>query len=139
MKKEISNKYSLNPRNVVLVLGVIYTLLTILAITSYISSLNNISTTPVSFSGVLSAIWWQLLMIALFFVTYCLYAKNKVFGSLLEIIMGIAMLVYMIVSIITIGANLFAIMIELIYPLVLVFHGLNSFKKIIKKNKKPTT
>ena len=133
-KKQIIKK--LEAKNVLLILGVIYTLITILAVVSYISYMKKISTTPVTFSSVLGSILWQIIMITLFASDYIIYSKKKTLGALIETIMGIAMLVYMVVSIALIGANFFAILIELIYPLILVFHGLITFKKYVKKNKK---
>lgn len=132
----MKEKTKLKEKNILLVLGVIYTLVTILAVISYVSDMNNISTTPVTFSSVLSAIWWQLLMIALFIVTYFVYNKNRILGSLLEIIMGMSMLVFIVVSVVTMGANLLAILIELIYPLILIIHGLLVFVHVKKKSKK---
>ena len=126
----------LQPKNIVLILGTIYTMMTILAVISYVSSMEKISSTPVTFGSVIGAVLWQLVMIVLFVVDYFAYSKKKVLGSVIEVIMGIAMLVYMIISIALIGANLFAIIVELIYPLILVLHGLNTFKKYIKDNNK---
>ena len=129
-------KVKLKGNKVLLILGLIYTLISILAISSYISRINSISNTPVTFLSVIGDVWWQLLMIALFVVTYFLYSKKPVLGALLEMVMGMAMLVYIIISIAMMGPDLFAIIIELIYPLVLVFHGLKEFKKINKKKNK---
>lgn len=135
----MKSKSKLMPKSILLILGLIYTLMTILATISYTSSMNNISSTPVTFSSVLGAIWWQILMIVLFALAYVLYDKKNKLGPLVEIIMGIAMLVYIVISIATMGAKFYAILIELVYPLILVFHGLNVFKKqnkkILKKKK----
>jgi len=135
-KKKIKSK--LQNKNILLVLGIIYTMITILAVVSYTSRMNSISTTPVTFGSVLGAIWWQLLMIVLFVVTYVLYNKKILFGVLLEIIMGLAMLIYIVVSVVVVGPNLLAILIELIYPLILVFHGLTQLKTLNNKKKTKT-
>lgn len=135
MKKHYEKKNKLQSKNILLILGVVYTLISILAIISYVSKMSNISTTPVTLSSVLGSIWWQLLMIVLFAASYFLYNKKIVLGVLLEIIMGMAMLVYIVISIATIGMNLFALIVELIYPLLLIFHGLITFKSLTKKNK----
>ena len=129
-------KKKIEPRSVLLILGTIYLMMTILAVISYVSYINKMSTTPVTFGSILGSIWWQIIMIALFFIDYVIYSKKKILGTLIEIVMGIAMLVYMIISIALIGANLFAIIVELIYPLILVLHGLNTFKKYKNENKK---
>ena len=129
-------KTKLKEKNILLVLGVIYTLVTILAVISYVSDMNNISTTPVTLSSVLGAIWWQILMIVLFVVTYFVYNKNRILGSLLEMVMGMAMLVFIVVSVATMGVNILAILIELIYPLILTLHGLLVFVHVKKKGKK---
>ena len=138
MKENIKTKKKTNlkSRNVLLVLGIIYTLITILAIITYVSKMNNISTTPVTFGSVLGSAWWQLLMIVLFILTYVLYSKKPLLGTLLEVVMGMAMLVYIIISVATMGIDILALLIELIYPLILVFHGLSEFKKINRKSKK---
>lgn len=129
-------KTKLQSKNILLVLGLIYTLISILAIISYVSKMNAISTTPVTFGSVLSAVWWQILMIALFAVIYILYTKKTILGTLFEVIMGMAMLVYIVISVATMGIDMFALIIELIYPLILIFHGLVEFKKINKKSKR---
>lgn len=135
-KKEKSKKTNnLKSKNILLILGIVYTLISILAVISYVSRMNTISSTPVTVASVFGAAWWQLLMIVLFAVTYILYTKKPVLGTLLEIIMGIAMLVYIIISVAMMGIDIFALIIELIYPLVLTFHGLMEFKKISKKSK----
>lgn len=126
MKKEKGNKLK---SKYVLLLGIIYTLISILAVISYVSKMNSISTTPVTLMSVLGAVWWQILMIILFAITYVLYNKKTILGTLLEVIMGLAMFVYIIISVATMGINILALVIELIYPLVLVFHGLLEFKK----------
>ena len=133
MKEKKKNK--IESKNIVLILGIVYTLITILAIISYVSKMNSISTTPVTFSTVLGAIWWQILMIVLFAITYILYNKKKMFGTLLEIMMGIAMLIYIVISVAQMGINFLALLIELIYPLILVFHGLKELKTVNKKTK----
>lgn len=138
MKEKKKIKSKLQNKNILLVLGIIYTMITILAVVSYTSRMNSISTTPVTFGSVLGAIWWQLLMIVLFVVTYILYNKKILFGVLLEIIMGLAMLIYIVVSVVVVGPNLLAILIELIYPLILVFHGLTQLKTLNNKKKTKT-
>ena len=122
-------------KNVILILGIIYTLITVLAVVSYISKTNSMSTTPVTIGNVMGAVAWQLIMIFLFVVTYLLYTKKTIVGVLLEIVMGMAMLVYIVISVATMGIDLLALIIELIYPLILVFHGLIQFKKINKKQR----
>ena len=129
-----SKKHKFENKNILLVLGIIYTLISILAITSYISKMNTISTTPVTFGSVLGATWWQLLMIILFVVTYVLYNKKMFLGVLLEIMMGLAMLVYIVISVVSMGINILALVIELIYPLVLILHGITALKKTNRKN-----
>ena len=132
MKERNKKKTQLKDKNFLLVLGIIYTLITILAVISYVSKMNSISTTVVTFSTVLGAIWWQLLMIILFAVAFVLYNSKKVLGILLEIIMGMAMLVYIVITVATMGINFLALFIELIYPLILVIHGLIQLKKVNK-------
>ena len=124
--------------NLLLILGIIYLLISILAVTSYVSRMNTISTTPVTFSSILSSIWWQLLMIAFFVIAYILYIKKPLLGALTELIMGIAMLVYIVISVCIMGINILALLIELIYPLILISHGLMELKKIKRKTKKST-
>ena len=131
--KIVKNK-KLTHRSVLLILGVVYFLITILAVISYISSLENISNTPVTISSIISSIWWQLLMVFLFAVSFFLYGKNEKLGILVEIIMGFGMLAYIVVSIATLGANILAIMIELIYPALLVTHGIIAYKSLLEKN-----
>ena len=133
IRGKIKNK--INNKSVVLILGLVYTLITLLAVISYVSRMNTISSTPLTFAAMLSDIWWQILMIILFAVTYVLYIKKTIWGTLLEIIMGMAMLVYMVIGIAIVGINVFALIIELVYPLILVFHGLLEFKKITKIKK----
>lgn len=130
--KEVKKNTKLikSSKNILLVLGLIYFLITILALVSYVSKMNNISTTDVTFMSVLSSIWWQILMIILFAVTYVMYNKKEFMGALLELVMGLSMLANIVVSVILMGANIFAILIELIYPFVLVCHSLLVIKKI---------
>lgn len=130
--KEVKKNIKLikSSKNILLVLGLIYFLITILALVSYVSKMNNISTTDVTFMSVLSSIWWQILMIILFAVTYVMYNKKEFMGALLELVMGLSMLANIVVSVILMGANVFAILIELIYPFVLVCHSLLVIKKI---------
>ena len=134
-KVERNMKVKTNNKNIVLILGLVYTLISVLAVISYVSRMNTISSTPLTFAAIFSDIWWQMLMIILFVVTYVLYIKKPVLGTILEIIMGMAMLVYMVITIAIIGINAIALLIELIYPLVLIYHGLIEFKKIMKKSK----
>lgn len=136
-KKKSTNKYKGN--NVLLVLGIVYTLVTILAIFSYVSRMNTVSTTPVTFASVLSSIWWQLLMIILFAITYVLYSKKQILATLLEIIMGMAMLVYILISALIMGIDIIALMLQLICPFILIFHGLNEFKKVAKNQRTVST
>lgn len=130
--KEVKKNIKLikSSKNILLVLGLIYFLITILALVSYVSKMNSISTTDVTFMSVLSSIWWQILMIILFAVTYVMYNKKEFMGALLELVMGLSMLANIVVSVILMGANVFAILIELIYPFVLVCHSLLVIKKI---------
>ena len=139
-KKKGNEKYKLSNKNILLVLGLVYTLITIIAIVSYVSRMQTISTTPVTISTIFSDVWWQLLMIILFAVTYVLYTKKTVLASLVEMIMGMAMLIYMVISIALIGINIFALIVELIYPLILIFQGLIEFKRSSQnlKRKKST-
>lgn len=132
--KEVKKNTKLikSSKNILLVLGLIYFLITILALVSYVSKMNSISTTDVTFMSVLSSIWWQILMIILFAVTYVMYNKKEFMGALLELVMGLSMLANIVVSVILMGANISAILIELIYPFVLVCHSL----LVIKKTKK---
>lgn len=131
-KKKNKEKRVNSSKNILLILGVIYFLITILAVVSYVSKMNSISTTEVTFMSVLSSIWWQILMIILFAVTYVIYNKNEFLGVLLELVIGLSMLANILVSVILMGANLIAILIELIYPFVLVSHSLLVIKKIKK-------
>lgn len=131
-KKKNKEKRVNSSKNILLILGVIYFLITILAVISYVSKMNSISTTEVTFMSVLSSIWWQILMIILFVVTYVIYNKNEFLGVLLELVIGLSMLANILVSVILMGANLIAILIELIYPFVLVSHSLLVIKKIKK-------
>ena len=131
----MKKKTKFEEKNVLLILGIIYALITILAVVSYVSKMNNISTTPVTVGSVFAAVWWQLLMIVLFAATYILYTKRTNLGILLEIIMGISMLIYILISVWSMGFNFFALIIELIYPLILVNHGLIQLKKTNKKVK----
>ena len=134
-KSNKKNKRRLYSRNILLILGIIYTLITILALVSYVSKINSMSTTPITIGSVIEDISWQLIMIALFAITYIVYAKKPVLGVLLEIIMGMAMLVYIVISVAIMGINFLALLIELIYPLILISHGLIEFKKLNKKKK----
>lgn len=135
-ENRIKNKNRLKPQNIILVLGLVYTLITILAVTSYVSRMKEISTTVVTFGTVMGAVWWQILMIVLFMICYILYNRRKLLGILLEIIMSMSMLVYIVISVATMGINFIALLIELIYPLVLALHGLNELKKLNKQAKK---
>lgn len=130
--KEVKKNTKLikSSKNILLILGLIYFLITILALVSYVSKMNSISTTDVTFMSVLSSIWWQILMIILFAVTYAMYNRKEFMGALLELVMGLSMLANIVVSVILMGANVFAILIELIYPFVLVCHSLLVIKKI---------
>lgn len=134
MVKRKKNK--LKSKNILLILGLIYTLISILAVISYISNMSTISTTPITFNNVLGAVWWQLLMITLFVITYVLYTKKPILATLLEVVMGMAMLVYIVISVATMGVDIFALFVELVYPLVLIFHGLTEFKKLNIKSKR---
>lgn len=129
-------KAKLQSKSVLLILGVIYTLISILAVITYVSKMNTVSTTPVTIGSVLGAVWWQILMIILFAVTYIVYNKKDILGILLEIVMGMAMLVYIVISVATMGIDVFAIIVELIYPLILVTHGLICLKKLNKKTRR---
>ena len=131
MKEKKKAKFQ--SKNVLLILGIIYTLITILAIISYLSQMSSISSTPITFWGVLGTIWFQIVIIILFGISYLLYTKKPIIGMLLEVIMGLAMLVYIIISVALMGIDIFALIIELVYPLILVFHGLKEFKKLNKK------
>ena len=138
--KDKKNKSKLKSRNILLILGLVYTLITILAVISYVSKTNSMSTTAVTFGNVLSAVWWQILMIVLFAIAYVLYSKKPIFGMLLEMMIGIAMLVYIVISVAMMGIDFLALVIELVYPLILVLHGLTEFKKLSKKkNTKKST
>jgi len=138
--KDKKNKSKLKSRNILLILGLAYTLITILAVISYVSKTNSMSTTAVTFGNVLSAVWWQILMIVLFAIAYVLYSKKPIFGMLLEMMIGIAMLVYIVISVAMMGIDFLALVIELVYPLILVLHGLTEFKKLSKKkNTKKST
>ena len=128
------DKKNVNQKNVLLIIAVIYTLISILAITSYLSSIARVSTTTYSIGGLLSAMWWQLLMIILLSVAYILYLKKGKLGAFLEIIIGLAMFINVIVSIVLQGANLLAIVLELIFPFALMLHGFYVIKGI-KKDK----
>lgn len=134
-KKINKKKTKLKNKSIILILGIVYTLITILAVISYVSKMNTISTTPVTIGSVIGSIWWQLLMIVLFAVTYVLYTKKTVLGILTEIIMGIAMLVYIVITVATMGINFLALVIELIYPLILIIHGLMELNKSKKQSK----
>lgn len=134
-KKNVRKPMKLKSKNVVLVLGLIYTLISILAVISYVSRINTISTTPVTVVSVLGSIWWQILMVVLFGVVYVLYSKKPTLGTLLEMIMGIAMIVYIMISVVMIGIDIFALLIELMYPLILIFHGFIEYKKVTKNLK----
>lgn len=134
-KSNTKNKRRLYSRNILLILGIIYTLITILALVSYVSKINSMSTTAITIGSVIEDISWQLIMIVLFAITYIVYAKKPVLGVLLEIIMGMAMLVYIVISVAIMGINFLALLIELIYPLILISHGLVEFKKLNKKKK----
>lgn len=137
MRRERKNNINkLKSYNIILVLGLVYTLITILAVISYVSKMNSISTTAVTFGIVIGAVWWQILMIILFAICYILYKNKKMFGILLEIIMAMSMLVYIVISVATMGINFLALIIELIYPLILAFHGLAELRKLNKKVKK---
>lgn len=128
-KRKGKNQSKFKNTNIILILGLIYVLITVLAIISYASQMNNMSTTVVTFGTIIGAVWWQILMIGLFVITYILYNKKTILGILLEIIMGIAMLIYIIISVAIMGIDFLALLIELVYPLILTFHGLTELKK----------
>lgn len=136
MKNKLEKKEQIKSKNILLILGIIYTLLTILAVTSYVSNTNNISTTPVTLISVLGSIWWQLLMIVMFAITYILYTKKPLLGMLVEIALGVSMLINVIISVVVMGLDLLALTIELIYPVVLITHGLLELLKFKQKSKK---
>ena len=136
-KQKKKKSKTLKAQSVIMILGLVYTLITILAVVSYVSRIEEVSTTVVTFGTVMSAVWWQILMIVLFTVSYILYNRKQMLGILIEIIMAMAMLVYIVISVATMGINFIALLIELIYPLVLALHGLSELKKInIKQRKK---
>ena len=134
LKHSKKSKTKQNSHNIILILGLIYALITILAVTSYVSNMNSISTTSVTFGTVIGDVWWQILMIVLFAACYILYNRKILFGILLEIIMAMSMLVYIVISVAAMGINLLALIIELIYPFILTFHGLSELKKLNRKN-----
>lgn len=133
-KSKIYKNNKLTNKNILLILGVVYALVTILAVISYVSRMNTISSTPVTIASVLGSVWWQIIMIVLFAVGYVLYSKKPALGALIEMIMGMAMLVYIVISVAMMGIDLFALIIELIYPLILIFHGLIEFIKFKSKS-----
>lgn len=135
VKKTRNKKLVQSSKNILLILGIIYFLITILATISYVSRMNNISTTKVTFLSIIGSMWWQIIMIILFVVTYIAYNKKEFLGVLLELVMGLSMLTNILVSVVIIGANLFAIMLELIYPLILISHSLAVIKKLKIKTK----
>ena len=136
LRQAKKTKAKQDSHNIILILGLIYTLITILAVTSYVFKMNSISTTAVTFVAILGDVWWQLLMIILFAVCYILYNRKILFGVLLEIIMAMSMLVYITISVATMGINFLALVIELIYPFVLAIHGLSELKKLNRKSMK---
>ena len=135
-RKERRKNNKLKAPNIILVLGLVYTLITILAVISYVSRVGEISTTAVTFRTIFNAVWWQILMIILFATCYILYKKKTLLGVLLEIVMAMAMLVYIVISVATMGINFLALLIGLIYPLILSMHGLLELKKLNKQSKK---
>jgi uncharacterized protein (DUF697 family) len=77
-----------------------------------------------------------LVLASLLVVTAIVYYKNKVYGAALEISAGLSMVVDVLISVVTTGFDITALLLTLIIPSILIIHSIITFKTIKKENKK---
>ncbi len=139
-KKDIKKKASLrvlkNPANFTLVFAVTYIMLIILSIIGRISTLEYISTTEVTFGALISEFTMPFIVAALLGVTTIVYYKNKVYGAALELGVGMSMVANVLISVVMVGFDFFALLLTLVIPCILIIHASLTLKSIKKEKKK---
>ncbi len=132
----LSFKVLRKPGNFTLIFALTYIMLIIMGVIGRISTLEHTSTTEVTFGAVMGEFTMPLVLAALLVVTAIVYYKNKVYGAALEISAGLSMIVDVLISVVTTGFDIMALLLTLIIPSILIIHSILTFKIIKKENKK---
>ena len=134
--KSLSFKVLRKPGNFTLIFALAYIMLIIMGVIGRISTLEYTSTTEVTFGAVIGEFTMPLVLASLLVVTAIVYYKNKVYGAALEISAGLSMVVDVLISVVTTGFDITALLLTLIIPSILIIHSIITFKTIKKENKK---
>ena len=121
------------PKNIVIIFTVIYFFMVIISVIGRVSTLNKISTTDVNFIGVAKEFWFSIVVIILLVITIIAYNKKGIYGVSLEFAIGLSMLANVLVSVITVGFNIVALLGTLILPSILIAHSILTLKSINKQ------
>ena len=120
------DKKVLKAKNAFIILALVYTLITILAVISLISEQSTIQTvTGIKRLGaIFKEIWWPLLIICIFVITYMLYNNKQIkkikLAGFLEFVTGVSMLINTVINMISIGNFEFTIIFSFIFPTLLM-------------------
>lgn len=108
----------------ILIIGIIYATLTVLACISAINDITNVSTTSANFGTVLSLVWFQICIIAFLGFTYYMYSKKRNVAVIFEIIIAIALILNVIANIIIVKAANSLVFLNFIIPAALLLHSI---------------
>lgn len=112
-----------NAKMFVLIIGIIYLTLTVLACISAVNDIENMSTTSVGIGTVLSLIWFHICILAFLAFTYYMYSKKRNIAVVFEIIIATALVLNVIVNIIIADAVSSLVFLNFVIPMALLIHS----------------
>lgn len=107
----------------ILVIGIIYTTLTVLACISAVNDITNMSTTSANIGTVLSLVWFQICVIVFLAFTYYLYAKKGSKGIIFEIIVALALILNVIVNMAISETVNSLVFLNFVIPIAMLIHS----------------
>lgn len=119
----------------ILTIGLIYTVLTILACISAANDIKNTSTTEISIGTIFSLIWFQLCVIAFMVVTHYMYCKKGSKGVIFEFIIALALILNVVVNMIISNATSSLVLLNFVIPIVMLIHSCLFIYGIYLQNK----
>lgn len=107
----------------ILIIGVIYLTLTVLACISAVNDIANSSTTTISFEIVMSLVWFQICVVAFLAFTYYLYNKKSYKGIIFEIIIATALILNVVVNMMISNIANSLVLLNFVIPVALLIHS----------------
>ena len=119
----------------ILIIGLIYAVLTVLACISAVNDIKNSSTTDVGIGTVFSLIWFQLCVVIFMVATYCIYCRKGSKGVIFEFIIALALILNVVINMVISKATSTLVFLNFVIPVAMLIHSFLFVYEIYMQNK----